>query len=109
MWLRPDSIQAMSAFRGTPVDVAGGTPTLIVRPNPNRIAIGFALGTTAAFSFAVGPDERPDLRGFAQPSQSANLWFYVFQHGPMVCANWYAFSSGMVTVTAWEWYKLPGK
>lgn len=108
LWVRPETVLALSSYRSTTVSLAGGTPTIVVRADPKRIALGFALGTTAAFSFAVAPDERPDLRGFVQPSQAANLWYSLFEHGPMVCAAWYAFSSGMLDVTCWEWYRTAG-
>lgn len=108
LWVKPETVLALSSYRSTTVDIAGGAPTLVVRGDPKRIGIGFTYGSTAAFSFAVGPSSRPDLTGFIQPSQASNLWFNLFTHGPLVCADWYAFSSGMLSVTAWEWYRTAG-
>ena len=101
-WADPAFMVYTSELVTTPVDLAGVTIEVIAPANPRRWAIGFQLSLTGAVAVAVSWSNRPDLVGQQLTARIQDNYFTIFNHGPMVTNEWYAFSAGPDTIQMTE-------
>lgn len=85
----------ISMFQATPTEIAlvANTVTLVAPNNPKRWAIGFQDALVGLLQPRVGITNQPNVYGHIVDRTFSNNWFTIFTYGPMVCQEWYAFSS----------------
>lgn len=97
-WCDPGWMVGTSWYRYTSVQVTPGTPTLVARANSKRWAVGFGMFNAAAATSQVRLDQNTTTAAPFLLTGPGFLWLYLFQHGPLVCADLYVQSSGITSV-----------
>lgn len=82
-----------------------GVDTLLVAPaRPDRWAVGFTVPSNAAFNLWVSPWGDPANVGFGKLGGTGTLFYKLFDYGPIVSFDWFAYSSLPGTVRVTEIY-----
>lgn len=90
VWADPGFIMSINDYRTTDIVGTSAGSTRIATNNPKRWALGFAMTPGFMASVYVGPWSDVQNFGIKLPSDGSIFWVYLFQHGPMVTAEWYA-------------------
>lgn len=85
----------MSRFQATPtvITLAPTTVLKVAANNPKRWAIGFQDKLAGPSQPRVGITSQPFDYGHIVDNTLTNSWFTLFKYGPMICQEWYAFST----------------
>jgi hypothetical protein len=105
-WADPGSIAYGTAVRRNQYTLPGGAALSVARPDPTRIAIGFAVGAAAVTTLSVAPGPNPSTEGWAVTQLSSDNWYTIFEFGPVVQLEWFADVIVGAPITVYEIYRL---
>lgn len=101
-WADPGFALATTEDSRTDVVVLSGAPVQLVRPNPKRIALGFVVPFNQGVDFKLGPWSDVNVIGIIPPNTGTLVWYTLFEHGTIVCRDWWANTANTVTVRVIE-------
>lgn len=81
------------AYRFTAPTVPATTETRLVRTDPKRVMVGFTLGPCGAATRRVFVGGMAQSLGWMIQASVLSLWFTLQDYGPIVCAEWYGYTS----------------
>ena len=105
-WADPGSIAYGTAVRSDRFTLPVGAALSVARPDPTRIAIGFAAGGLLLAALSVAPNPDPFQEGWEVTARSSDNWYTIFQFGPLVQLEWYAYGAAGGAITVHEVYRL---
>jgi hypothetical protein len=105
-WADPGIIAYGTAVRRNQYTLPGGSALSVARPDPTRIAIGFAAGALAVAAISVAPGPDPFNEGWAVTQLSSDNWYTIFEFGPLVQLGWFADAASGGAITVYEIYRL---
>lgn len=104
VWADPGYFLALYNVSVTDYLLDGATSLLVAPGRPDRWAVGFTVPSNAAFNMWVSPWGDPDGVGFGKLAGSGTLFYTLFDYGPIVSFDWFAFASVPATVRVTEIY-----
>lgn len=102
-WFDPRLLTAATSLLQYDYQIQTTVKAQIAVPNPSRIAIAISADISAT-SCSVGPWPDVDAIWMFQPTTTQPTGFFnLFQHGLIVCNQWWVLSGnpGMIRVNEW--------
>lgn len=98
-WMDSRRMLGLFDYAARPVAVGAGVVQPVAPNDPDRWAIGFS--GPAITDIVVGPMPDPTSLGFSFGStrRADQLWFSLFEFGPLVSYQWFALSAFPVTLS----------
>lgn len=100
-WCDPTFVLSANDFTLVSLVIPVATVTQFLPNDPTRWCVRFLLPPTGATVCFVAPHTRPDTMGFALGTSLQTARFSVFDEGPCVCHQWYAYSALGTVLSAW--------
>lgn len=92
-WADPTYMLATSQWITNDFTIVINTTERIAINNPRRWAIGFAMSPPTVNTIQVAPWEDAQAFGKLITVDFRDSWYTIFEHGPMVCGEWYGFTN----------------
>ena len=105
-WADPAWVNVALAVRNSVIPLVVGVPVTLARPDPTRVAIGFNVSALFAGEYFVSPAPNPQATGWQLAANQRQLWFNLFNYGPIVQLEWFGDTNFANDLIVWEVYRV---